>query len=158
MRFIVFFHMFIVFLAFPVHYASAELSWGKAGQYIWGPPNHDETRPHVDEAKIPHNSQWADDGWDPQQWIDDRGSAEAVINGFYNSGIVTDQYFDEDIPVLEVGQPFMDLSAQEQGRVSAFFDYVYHVTDKSERRSFLVYYHKNNEPLGVFTPSGLQLQ
>jgi hypothetical protein len=127
------------------------------GKYIWGPPNTDPVRPYLEEAKLPHNSQWADDQWQPEDWIKARGgSAKAVIDGFYNAGIITDQYTDDDIPVLEVGNRFLELSDQDKRRVAMFVDDTFGITRKSGL--FLIYYNRHDTPVGVFTAQGLQLQ
>lgn len=126
------------------------------GKFIWGPPNVDPVRPYLQEAKLPQNSQWAEDAWTPQDWIDSRGSAAAVIDGFYNAGIITDQYTDDNIPVLEVGQKFLELSDQEKRRVVAFMDDAFGVTENEG--IFMLYYYKHDVPVGVFGADGLQLQ
>ncbi len=129
------------------------------GEYIWGPPKSDFVRPHLEEAKLPHNSRWADDEWTPQDWINSRGgSAVAVINGFYEAGIISDQYFDDEMPVLEVGQNFLELGAQDKRRVVAFVDEVFGVTKISEAGVILILFHEKDKPIGVFNAQGLQLQ
>ena len=129
------------------------------GDYIWGPPSTDIVQPYLEGAKIPHNARWADDVWSPQDWIDSRnGNALAVVNGFYTAEIVTDQYFDDDVPVLEVGQGFLELGAQEKRRVVKFMDEVYGVTAFAETPVILIYFYKGDELVGVFTEEGLQLQ
>lgn len=131
----------------------------KYKKYFWARPSHDETRVYLNRAKLPHNSQWDSDEWKPQDWVDARGgSVEAVVNGFYSAGIVTDQYYDDATPVLEVGQRFLDLSELEKRRVAAFFDHVFQVTTGSEGKLFYIYFHKNDIPLGIFNSDGLQLQ
>lgn len=127
------------------------------GKYIWGPPSVDPVRPYLEEGKLPHNSQWEDEAWAPQDWIDARGgSAKAVIDGFYQAGIVTDQYTDDEIPVLEVGQAFLDLSDQDKRRVAMFIDDTFGITQQSGL--FLIYFRSNDTPVGLFTKEGLQLQ
>jgi len=128
------------------------------GQYIWGPPDSDPVRPYLETAKIPHNSQWEEKGWTPQDWIDSRdGNAFTVVNGLYEAKIITDQYSDGDVPVLEVGQAFLDLSHQDKRRVTAFFDAVFGIT-KTGKGFFLIRFHKHSIPVGLFNAKGLQLQ
>ena len=83
-------------------------------------------------------------------------AAKAVIDGFYSSGIVTDQYSDDDIPVLEVGQRFLELSDQDKRRVAMFIDDTFGIT--KAHGLFLIYFHKHETPVGLFTSEGLQLQ
>ena len=152
--------------------ASAEVQGGAASlwKFIWGPPTHDETRLYINEAKWPHNSQWANDQWSPQDWIDARGgNAMAVVNGFYSAGIINDQYFaGDDVPVLEVGQRFFDLSDLDKQRVSAFIDHVFGVTrsDNGHGAFRLVFVEdsyfwglwKEKRDIGLFTAQGVQIQ
>ena len=127
--------------------------------FIWGMPDHQDVRPYLEEAKIPHNSQWADDEWEPQDWVDSRGgNPMAVINGFYDAGIITDQYFDDEKPVLEVGQTFLDLGSKDKRRVVAFVDEVFGVTKFSEAGTIFIYFHEDDLPIGEFNKGGLQLQ
>ena len=69
MRFFVFFQLFSLILLPFSFSANASSLW----DYIWGPPDHNEVRPYLEEAKVPHNSRWADDEWTPQDWVDARG-------------------------------------------------------------------------------------
>lgn len=127
--------------------------------FIWGMPNHDEVRPYLEEAKIPHNSQWADDEWSPQDWIDSMGGNPMnVIQGFYDAGIITDQYFDDEKPVLEVGQTFLDLGSKDKRRVVAFVDEVFGVTKFNGAGTIFILFHEDDLPIGEFNKDGLQLQ
>lgn len=126
-------------------------------KWIWGPPTAPAVQPYLEGAKLPHNSQWADDQWTPQAWIESRGSAAAVIEGFYETGIITGQYTDGNIPVLEVGQRFIDLSGQDKRRVVAFFDDTFGIT-RSSPGILKVVFEKDDLPVGLFSAEGLQLQ
>lgn len=128
------------------------------GRFFWGRADSSFVRPYLEEGKTPINSRWDDGQWRPHEWVVARGSAQAVIDGFYEADIVTDQYLDDGTPVLEVGQGFLDLSAIEQRRVTAFMDHVFHVTAAHEKNSYLIVFEDNGQAVGVFTPQGLQLQ
>lgn len=79
MRFFFVFQVFALFMmAFLPINAQAKSFW-EYGEYIWGPPNRDFTRPYLEEAKLPHNSRWAEDAWAPQDWIDARGDRKSVV-------------------------------------------------------------------------------
>jgi len=164
MRYFIVFQVFIMFLGVVLAPDSASAgdvgrAIGNFTKYIWGPPQSDVVRPYLEDAKIPHNARWADDEWSPKDWVDARGGdAVAVVNGFYSAGIIADQYFDDDVPVLEVGQGFLDLGAQDKRRVVAFMDEVFGVTKFAETPVILIYFHKRDKPIGVFTAQGLQLQ
>ncbi len=166
MRNFIVFQMFIMALtAFVALPEAGAGDWGKLtgnlGKYFWGHPKAMQAQPYLENAKLPHNSRWADDEWTPQDWIDSRGGdAISVINGFYEAGIVSDQYFDDEIPVLEVGQGFIDLGAQDKRRVVAFIDEVFGVTKFAEPGVILLYFHSDEKevPIGMFNAQGLQLQ
>lgn len=132
---------------------------GRFWQQIWQPPKGTQVRPYLNEAKLPHNSQWAEDGWTPQDWVEMRGGSPLnVIDGFYRADIITGQKFDKDVPVLEVGQGFLRLSAQEQRRVLAFIDDTYGVTSNSVAGVIEICLDHENETIGLFDKNGLQLQ
>ncbi len=132
---------------------------GRFWHDIWKSPKGTQVRPYLDEAKLPHNSQWAEDDWTPQDWIDMRGgSALNVMDGFYRANIITDQKFDDDVPLLEVGQGFMRLSAQEQQRVLAFIDDTYRVTAGSEAGVIEICLDHEDDIIGIFDKNGLQIQ
>lgn len=155
MRFFVFFQLFSLILLPFSFSANASSLW----DYIWGPPDHNEVRPYLEEAKVPHNSRWADDEWTPQDWVDARGGdAISVVNGFYDAGIIHDQYFDDDVPVLEVGHRFLELGSQDQRRVVAFMDDVFNVTSSTPAGVINICLEHESEYIGQFSADGLQLQ
>ena len=64
--------------------------------------------------------------WHPRDWIAQRKSPGALVNGFYNAGILKDQYTnDDDIKILEVGPSFYHLSQRDQRRVADALSYIY---------------------------------
>ena len=64
--------------------------------------------------------------WHPQDWIDQRGSATALINGFYDSGILHAQYInDKDMRILEIGPHFYHLGRRDRRRVADVISYTY---------------------------------
>lgn len=162
MRFIPVFQLVAMILCFtPVQAAYAQsmkAGFASFGKWIWGPPDSEAVRPYLESARLPHNSQWADDEWTPQAWIDSRGSATAVIEGLYEADIITGQYTDGEIPVLEVGQRFLELSGQDKRRVVAFFDDTFGITRSGPGGVLKVILDKGDVPLGLFTAKGLQLQ
>lgn len=119
---------------------------------------HDEVRPYLNDSKIPHNVQWENDTWKPEDWIEGKGSAKNVIDGFYAADIITDQHEDGDTPVLEVGQGFMKLSEQDKRRVVMFVDQVFKVTDAAPDGMFYVRHKKSDKVLGIYNKDGLHLQ
>ena len=126
----------------------------------WWPSlwENDVERPYLLDPKTPHVHAWEDPEWDPEDWISQDVSAEDMIARFYTDGVITGQYEDNDLPVLEVGQGFMDLSNQDRLKVAKFVDYVYQITPRAENGMFYLYHHKTEEPIGIYTARGLQLQ
>ena len=135
----------------------------ETGDNLWVPAERDTVRPLLNVAKPPHNVAWDKDQWRPELWTESRdGDQMAVINGFYEAGIVLDQTEETYGPVLIVGQAFIELSPQEQRRVAAYFDDVFKVTEthptKSYRIDFLVPSTHLYKRIGRYTQDGLQLQ
>ncbi|MBX2833848.1 MAG: hypothetical protein KTR28_02645 [Micavibrio sp.] len=138
------------------------------GKYLWGGPYHDDVRVYLNKAKIPHSSQWADEKWSPQDWIDARGGQPLkVIDGFYRVGIIKDQTMKDGMPLLEVGDAFLQLSDLEKMRVVTFIDHVFGITRNDESGSIHIVYEEETflfglysglESVGFFTKDGLQLQ
>lgn len=116
------------------------------------------TRPYSEDAKTPHNIQWKDDAWRPEDWTATRGNRAQVIAGLYEGGIVHewDDNNGKGVPTLEVGKNFFRLSDRDKIRVVKYFDYAYGVT-ASPRATILIETRKGDE-VGVYTAQGLQLQ
>ncbi len=166
-----------IFAAVPA-FAGAKawphLFWG---QRHWDTLNFQNR--YIQDAKTPQNEQ-AEMNWSPQDWLaDSNGDPTPVMEGFYRSGIITDQYIEcsdrnfvermlgklgvslsacNGTPVLEVGWPFMRLSDNEKIRIAAFVDYVYEISSQDENAMFEIYLKEKHIPIGVYTRSGLQLQ
>ncbi len=142
--------------------SSGALAERKTSIWAWLPWYHvnmDYERRLIEDPKIPHNHLWNDEDWSPQQWAYERGSAQTMLDDLYIAGIVTKQYRDDqDTLVLEVGQPFMQLSPQDKRRVVRFIDYAYGVTENSQSGMFHIYHHESKKPIGLFTKHGVQFQ
>lgn len=143
----------------------------KPWYWSWWPAHWDnqDFKPHLDDPKKPHNTQWQaglymDQDWHPENWVRSKGSIRAVLDGFYNNDIIRSQDVDGDIPVLIVGDGFMNLSGQEKRRVTAFIDYAFQVTNSAPVQMYSIYYTRTKSPfgrgrpIGMYTPAGLQLQ
>ncbi|MCC7305782.1 MAG: hypothetical protein IT558_05935 [Alphaproteobacteria bacterium] len=148
----------LVFLvAAPVQAAPKPTYWD------WWPGHWDKdmARPHLEDGKMPHNSQWENDKWTPQDWTASRGSEMDVLQGLYDADILRDQYRNGDnIPVLQVGPNFLRLSGQEKRRVAAYIDQVFGITSSSPDGMFYIYLSRGwfADPIGTYTRRGLQLQ
>jgi hypothetical protein len=147
-----------IFLVFSTQQAFAE---PKPWVFSWGPShfkNHD-FEPYLDRAKFPHNSQWSDKDWKSEYWVQQRDNDEMkMLRSLYFADIFRDQYFDDEIPVLEVGPNFYNLSGYDKRRVTALVDDVYEVTASHEDGIFMIYDWHTRKTIGVYTKYGLQLQ
>ncbi len=153
MRFSGFLTLLGVFLVFSAQSAQASL-W----EWFEPAPMPDFERPLLENGKDPNNAQWCHDKWKPEGWVETRGSAGEVIRDFYTGGIITDQYKEDGVHVLEVGKGFMNLSSIDKRRIAAFFDHVYNVTESADNGMFFIYHWKTEEPIGIYTKHGLQIQ
>ena len=148
-----------IFICFSITLQAQASS--KPWVFGWSPyhwQNLDFDKPYLEESTTRHNSQWEFDHWRPQDWIESRGSADAVMENLYTYGIITKQYMDDDFPVLEVGLPFIQLSGQEKRRVTAFVDHVFGITRNPETGMYRLREHGTKRELGLFTRYGLQIQ
>lgn len=159
MRFPVFLAVFGAILSLGGASAHAEPKWGPLPWVFpyWGVDQEQMVRPMLEDAKTPHNSQWDNDPWTPQDWIESRGGPQAVMSGFYNTGVIIDEYTDDDMPVLEVGQNFMRLSQEDKRHVVAFVDYV-HGHTKNSGKTINIVHRASGDLVGVYSADGLQLQ
>lgn len=129
-------------------------------KYTFGMPEVDFDQRYMKDGKTPNNNQWDDDNWKPEYWVDAKGSTSAVIEGLYGSGVLVDQY-EDDVPVLEVGRTFLQLSPVDQRHVIEFVDYAFKITATKPHGIFYVVFdngNKGDELLGVYTVNGLQMQ
>ncbi len=95
----------------------------------------------------------------PADWSAQRKDGEAeVIQGFFNVGIFKRQYTDDDVPVLEVGPRFYDLSGYDKRRVLRVLDDQYKITSAHENGMFTLTDGRTGKPIGLYTANGLQLQ
>lgn len=143
----------------------------KPTYWFWWPGHweNQDFKPFADDPMMVHNSQWeqglyVDSEWHPQNWIDTKGSMRAVLDGFYDYDIIREQTVDGHIPVLIVGDGYMNLSGLEKRRVADFVDYVFQVTTTAPAGMYAIYYHRTKtlwgrgDPIGMYTKHGLQMQ
>lgn len=143
----------VFFVALPG--AAQASSWW---DYIFTPAVPDFERFYEYDAKTPNVAMYDMDQWTPEVWTENRGSQEAVMNDLYINGIITDQYVDDEVPVLEVGQHFMELSGNDKRRVVAYIDSVFGITSNAEQGVIMLEHWKTSDVVGVYTRQGLQLQ
>ena len=148
----------VLSLSFPAAPAHAE-----AKPWIWSWwPNHwknQDFQYHLENGKHPHNSQWNKSLWTPEHWTARHdGNGERLIHDWYHAGIITGQYDEHDVPVVEVGPGFYRLGGEDKRRVAATIDHVYGITAMSDNSLFMLYDWNSKKPIGLYTRYGLQMQ
>ena len=130
--------------------------------FAWWPSHWtkmDWEKRHFEDGKTPINAQWNHQSWVPKDWIaQSGGDGVDMVQGFYNAGILADQYVDGDTPVLEVGPAFFRLGGYDKRRVVAAVDQVYKVTGRMGRSVIRVVEDRTGKTIGFYTASGLVLQ
>lgn len=159
-----FYSCFLLFLfGFLTVSLPAHAAWGDKIK-CWlmpctGSGDKEFSRPNLEDGKIPHNVRWADDDWTPQDWIDEEHTAQDVMSGFYQAGIITDQDVEGPGQVrVEVGQGFMRLSSLEKRRVIRFVDEVEGYTKQAPNGIILLYHKASGDSIGSYNAEGLSLQ
>lgn len=131
--------------------------------YWWWPSHwvNQDFKPFYQDGQMPHNTQWDADRekWAPQDWVDGAGGdGNALMQRFYQTRIIKDQYMDGGVPHLDVGTAFYHLGGFDKQRVMATVDHVYGVT-KSDPGMFYINDGITNKKIGYYTKSaGLVLQ
>ncbi len=150
--------VFAAFLVAGIHPASAE---PKPWYWSWWPSHwYDlDYQPYLEDGTHPHNTQWDDKKWEPADWAAQRpNGSDDVIKGFYRAGVLSRQYMDDDMPVLEVGPGFYSLSGYDKRRVTRLIDDHYQITANHENAMFMLYDWRTRKPIGSYTAHGLQIQ
>ena len=151
---------FALFMAVTAGASQAQASPKFLGLF-WGPWHWEHTtfKPYLEKPVYPQNSQWDDKTWEPADWGAQRADGEAeVIKGFFDVGIFKRQYVDNEVPVLEVGPRFYDLSGYDKRRVLRILDDQYKITAAHENGMFTLTDWRTRKPIGLYTVNGLQLQ
>ncbi len=115
-------------------------------------------KPYLYEGKLPHNSQWDHDIWQPQDWIVQRQDGVSLIQSWYVSGIIAKQYVRNDVPVLAVGPAFYHLGGHDKQRVMQTIDNVYQITSRKENGIFQLRDSRSGDYIGLYSSHGLMLQ
>lgn len=124
--------------------------------YIYHEGYKHDFDPYVGSQKLKQRTEKDQDSWTPADWIDNPGDEKIILRDFYKMGILEKQYMNKkNVPVLRVGEKFIQLSGFDQNRILAFVDYVFKITESEEFGMFYVYYYReDNEPLGTYNKSG----
>lgn len=133
----------------------------KMTYWSWWPEHWEnlDWQPYLEDSKQAHNSQWDQKKWEPADWAAQKpgGSAE-IIRGFYNAEILSGQYIDDEMPVLEVGPNFYHLSGYDKRRVAETVDDYYQITASKLNGMYMIYDWRSKKPIGSYTAHGLQIQ
>lgn len=127
------------------------------GKYMFPRAPANFTQPYKNDAKTSQNVQWNEEDWHPDDWAEAKGGVQQVLDGFEQARLVVDLH-DDDVPVLEVGLPFMRISPPDQRRVIEFMDYAYKITDSQPGIFYIVLEDHFDELLGIYSKKGLQFQ
>ena len=143
------------FAQMPAHAESKFHGW-------WWPSSHwknQDFKPYYQDGTWPHQTQWDTENWQPQDWVEfSGGNGLALIEKFYTTGIIYDQYVEDGTPYLDIGVNFYHLSGFDKKRVASTVDHVYQVTRNSPGM-FFVRDHITEKVIGYYTPSaGLILE
>ena len=151
------------FLAVSLMAAPGAQAKSKPNMFMW-PQGKEawedvkEFQPMLENGKHPHPAQWATEDWYAEDWISQRPSGLALVQGYYNGDIIRDQDVDDDMPVLIVGPNFYRLSGYDKRRVVHTIDVVYGVTRAQPNAAIMLKDWHTRRPIGVFTRDGLSLQ
>lgn len=150
--------LFAVSLVLGASEASAQ---PKPWYWSWWPSHWENQRfePYLEHPKHPHNTQWDSEKWEPADWAAQKqGGSLELIRGFYSANILSGQYVDDELPVLEVGPNFYHLSGQDKRRVTALVDDYYKITTNHLNAMYEIRDWRTHKPIGTYTTRGLHLQ
>lgn len=143
---------------------SAQVPAHAEGKFMgmWWPSSHwvnQDFKPYYQEGTLPQQTQWENENWQPQDWVDLSGGSDlGLIHKFYTTGIIYDQTVEDGTPYLDIGVNFYHLSGFDKKRVMATVDHVYQVT-RNTPGMFYVRDHITEKVIGYYTPAaGLILE
>lgn len=151
----------VLFLALMAGMSAPAQAGSKILGLFWWPGHWENLtwHPYLDQSRMPQNSQWDEDKWEPADWAAQRPGGELqLINGFYTAKILSHQYVYDHVPVLEVGPGFYDLSGYDKRRILRVVDDYYKITSAHENGMFTLTDYRTHDPIGLYTANGLQLQ
>jgi hypothetical protein len=127
----------------------------------WAPSHwrNQDFIPYFENGTEPHNQTTQPQNWSPERWINTTSHKNglSLINQWYVSDILRDQYVDDGVPNLVVGPNFYHLGGTDKRKVMSTLDHVYQATSQSPKM-FYIRDWKTDEVIGYYTPSGLILQ
>ncbi len=150
----------LLLVSFSIGTTSHSYASEKPWAWGWWPAHWQglDFKPYLGNQKIGQGSLWDDDAWTPEAWIKDAGDEKRIMRDFYATGIVVKQYKNGDnIPVLELGNQFIQLSGLDQRRILQFVDHVFNITKAEENGMFFVVYSEaDDSPMGIYNKYGFQ--
>lgn len=135
---------------------SSVLFWPWAGE-----ENVEFTRYYLHDGKTRHARQWQRIMWHPDDWAVQIGGYAKMIDGFYKSGILVDQYEELGVPVLAVGKGFHELGGFDKRRITEIIDIYYQITPRSggaEHGMYRIFDANAKRYIGSYSSYGLVLQ
>lgn len=142
--------------------SSAQADGRKISYFGWWPSHWENLTwtPYLEDAIHPQVNQWNGKHWVVADWVAQRpaGGEKDIIDGFYRADILSDQYVENDLPVLVVGPNFYQLSGYDKRRVVQTVDDYFKITGSHAGAMFTLLDWKTEDPIGLYTASGLILQ
>lgn len=162
------FHRFLkncVYLALVMVFAFSTLALSQSAQadpkpFIWDWwPSHWENldfNPYMEGAPHAHTSQWDHSNWMPEHWVEQaNGDGLLAVGKLYKAGVIKDQYVDDGVPVLVVGDAFYYLGGYDKQRVMQLIDHVYGITTNQMHNGiFKICDSRTDDEIGVYTKYG----
>ena len=142
--------------SFSSAYAGRDLT-PKFLEYLFTPAPKDLNRPYMVHKRDAYDSDWEYPHWSPYEWARDVGTAQDVIEQFYATGVLRDQYVDDGTPILQVGQTFLELSGRDQRRVVKFVAFAFGVDGLTGNGVMEICLERKGEPLGLYSQGLVQL-
>lgn len=120
--------------------AAAQAEPKLMGRWWWSSHWKDQDfKPYFQDGQLPHNTQWDNEDWAPQDWVYLNGADDPrdLIQKWYRVDIIRKRYVDDGVPYLDIGPNFYHLSGYDKTRVMATVDHIYQVTSATPGMFYL---------------------
>lgn len=127
-------------------------------QWILNVPEHYEFSPLVsnNDPHHQHPAQWAGQDWDTAKWSKD-WTPEVAVKNFFAAHIFSAQYIKDQVPVLEMGPRFYELSDLDRRRTLKLVSDYTQIFGKGHKFIQLRDWY-TKDIVGTYTPGGMYLK